>query len=211
MTSVTTQSSGLPPPVNFQLGNPPVYYEIETTATFTGDLSVCIDYSAVTFNNESFLSLFHLEAGVWVDRTSSIDTGNNIICGTVTSLSPFAVFQRTYQFTGFFQPVDNIPTLNLMNAGRAVPVKFSLNGNQGLNIFAAGHPKSQAIACETNVPVGNIEETSTAGQSGLTYDPDTDQYTYVWKTEKGWSGTCRQLIIKFSDGTMRSANFKFTR
>src|SRR5262249_47199692 len=43
-------------------------------------------------------------------------------------------------FTGFFQPVDNLPTINIVNAGRAVPVKFSLGGNFGLAIFAPGFP-----------------------------------------------------------------------
>jgi hypothetical protein len=33
--------------------------------------------------------------------------------------------------------------------------------------------------------------TATAGDSGLSYDAATDQYTYVWKTDKTWSGTCR--------------------
>jgi hypothetical protein len=31
----------------------------------------------------------------------------------------------------------------------------------------------------------------------------------VWKTDKGWAGTCRQLIIRLSDGTTHLANFKF--
>src|SRR6185436_4110875 len=40
-----------------------------------------------------------------------------------------------YSFTGFYQPVDNLPTLNIVNAGKAIPVKFSLGGFQGLDIF----------------------------------------------------------------------------
>ena len=28
----------------------------------------------------------------WTDRTTSVDTVNNVVCGTVSSLSPFAVF-----------------------------------------------------------------------------------------------------------------------
>ena len=40
-----------------------------------------------------------------------------------------------YSFTGFFAPIDNLPTVNLANAGSSIPVKFSLNGNKGLNSF----------------------------------------------------------------------------
>ena len=43
-----------------------------------------------------------------------------------------------FNWSGFFQPVDNLPALNLVKAGSAIPVKFSLGGNKGLNIFAAG-------------------------------------------------------------------------
>jgi hypothetical protein len=114
-----------------------------------------------------------------------------------------------FAFSGLFQPVDNLPTLNVVNAGRAIPLKFSLGGNEGLNIFAAGYPRSEAIVCDSSALVGGIEETVTAGSSSLSFDPATGQYTYVWKTDKAWTGTCRQLVLKFSDGASQRANFKF--
>ncbi|HET9221858.1 MAG TPA: ExeM/NucH family extracellular endonuclease, partial [Roseiflexaceae bacterium] len=116
-----------------------------------------------------------------------------------------------YNFTGFFQPIDNLPTVNSVKAGQAIPVKFSLSGNQGLNIFLGGYPLSQQIACSSGAPVDDIEQTDSAGASGLSYDPGSDQYHYVWKTEKSWAGTCRHLIVKLNDGTSYRANFKFTK
>ena len=115
----------------------------------------------------------------------------------------------TYNFTGFFQPVDNLPAQNVAKAGSATPIKFSLGGDQGLNIFAAGYPASRPIACDSSAPLDPVEETATAGSSGLSYNPATNTYTYVWKSVKSWSGTCRQLIVKFDDGTDHVANFKF--
>ncbi|MGB8980903.1 MAG: PxKF domain-containing protein [Anaerolineales bacterium] len=114
-----------------------------------------------------------------------------------------------FNWAGFFQPVDNLPTWNSVNAGRAIPVKFSLGGDQGLNIFAAGYPRSEQIACNSTDLVDGIEETVTPGSSALTYDPGSDQYHYVWKTEKSWAGTCRQLVVKLADGTIQRANFQF--
>ena len=114
-----------------------------------------------------------------------------------------------YTFSGFFQPVDNPPVLNVIKAGRGIAVKFSLSGNQGLNIFATGYPKSQQITCDTAVSIDDIEETDTVGSSGLTYDPLADQYIYHWKTNATWTGTCRQLIVRLNDGTDHVANFKF--
>ena len=114
-----------------------------------------------------------------------------------------------FNFTGFFQPVDNLPTLNSVKAGQAIPVKVSLGGDQGLNIFAAGYPKSEPITCGSNVLVDGIEQTVTAGSSSLSYNAGNDQYTYVWKTQKSWANTCRQLVLKFIDGTTQRANFQF--
>ena len=122
-----------------------------------------------------------------------------------------ATVNVVYHFAGFFQPVDNLPALNLVSAGRAVPVKFSLNGDQGLSIFAAGYPSSEPIACDASEPVDSVGETLTAGNSSLAYDAATDTYTYVWKTDKSWANTCRQLVIKFNDGTFQRANFRFVK
>ena len=96
-----------------------------------------------------------------------------------------------------------------MKAGSGVPIKFSLNGDQGLDIFAAGYPKSELISCSSTAEVDGIESTVTAGSSSLSYDAFADQYTYVWKTDKGWANTCRQLVVKLNDGTAHRANFKF--
>src|SRR6266498_3008445 len=114
-----------------------------------------------------------------------------------------------FDFSGFFPPVDNPPAGNVVNAGRAIPVKCSLSGDKGLNIFAAGFPVSQQIACGDGAPESEIEQTVTAGGSSLSYDAESDTYTYVWKTEKSWAGTCRQLIVRLNDGSERVAFFKF--
>ena len=114
-----------------------------------------------------------------------------------------------YSWSGFFSPVSLPPTVNSAKAGSAVPLKFSLGGNQGLAIFAAGSPSSQQVNCDNGAPVNVVEQTVTAGASGLQYDPSTGQYTYVWKTQSAWSGQCRQLSIKLVDGSTHVANFKF--
>jgi DNA-binding beta-propeller fold protein YncE len=125
-----------------------------------------------------------------------------------TSTCDFTVTVQ-YNFAGFFPPVANLPALNIVQAGRGIPVKFSLSGNKGLGIFAAGSPSSGPIVCNSSDPATLLEETVTAGGSSLSYDPITDQYIYVWKTEAGWAGTCRQLVVQLNDGSIHRANFKF--
>jgi hypothetical protein len=115
-----------------------------------------------------------------------------------------------YSFTGFFQPVDNLPALNVVKGGSAIPVKFSLGGNQGLNVFYdSTYPASQQINCSTTAPLDTIETTVTAGGSSLSFDPSSGQYTYVWKTNSAWANTCRALVIRTKFGTFHTANFKF--
>ncbi|MFD9635077.1 PxKF domain-containing protein [Streptomyces violascens] len=129
----------------------------------------------------------------------------------VTSADHYTyVSTPSYSFTGFFSPVHNPPTVNTMNAGRAVPVKFSLSGNQGLDIFNSGYPASQQVTCDTNAPLSPVEETSGAGQSSLSYDSGSDTYTYVWKTDSAWSNTCRTFLLGLKDNSTHNANFKFS-
>jgi hypothetical protein len=116
-----------------------------------------------------------------------------------------------WTFRGFFQPVDNVPTLNVANAGSAIPVKFSLTGDQGLAILATGYPTSGQFDCDDDAPTDAIETTATPGGSLLQYSAGSDTYTYIWKTERSWSNTCRRFVIKLADGTVHYADFQFRR
>jgi probable HAF family extracellular repeat protein len=111
-----------------------------------------------------------------------------------------------YDFSGFFRPVDNVPTMNGVNAGSSVAVKFSLNGNHTLAVLD-GAPASAPMSCGGSA-VNAIEEMPATSSSGLSYDASSDHYIYVWKTDKAWGGTCRQLVLRLVDGTIHRANFQ---
>jgi len=113
-----------------------------------------------------------------------------------------------YPFTGFFAPVDNTPIVNTAKSGSAVPVKFSLGGDRGLDIFnAPGSPTFTVTSC-TNGDTDPIETVVAASKSGLSYDPVTGLYTYVWKTGKDLAGTCGTLKLNLNDGSNHSAKFQ---
>jgi len=114
-----------------------------------------------------------------------------------------ADFAITWPFAGFFSPIGAGP--NSAKAGSAVPVKFSLGGDRGLAILADGYPASVQVDCVTGAPIGSPEPT--ASDDGLTFA--NGQYSYAWKTSKGWAGTCRQLQVLLVDGTLHTALFKF--
>lgn len=118
--------------------------------------------------------------------------------------------QPPFAFNGFFAPVSN-NALNSVKAGQAIPVRFSLGGDKGLDIFDGGYPASQQVACDMSSGTSPLSETVNAGNSRLTYDAASDTYTFVWKTEKGWSTSCRRLVLRFTDGTTADAEFRFTK
>ncbi|HEU4597219.1 MAG TPA: HYR domain-containing protein [Pyrinomonadaceae bacterium] len=192
------------PPVMDCPDNITINLPLNSTAT-----SMAVTYPAATANDSCGGALpvtySHASGSVFnvgtttVTATATDAHGNTASCTfTVTVL---------YNFTGFFSPVSNPPTFNNANAGRALPLKFSLSGNKGLGIMAAGYPASQQIACNTSAPISELEGTETSGGSTLTYSPD--QYHYNWKTESGWAGTCRVLVVKLNDGSEHTALFKF--
>jgi len=91
-----------------------------------------------------------------------------------------------------------------------VPVKFNLDSYDGMDILEAGFPESQQIDCDSLDPVDIVVGTVTAGPKWLSYDESNiEEYTYIWKTEKSWAGSCRQLILKLNDGTEHLAYFEF--
>jgi hypothetical protein len=212
-TTVATGATGPPPPSGFKLTNPPVYFDIATTATFSGSVRVCLTWTEGQIANENRVRMFHHENAAWVDVTdpSSLNTMANTICGTAASLSPFALVEKKFAFSGFFAPVDNLPVRNSAKAGAAVPVRFSLGGDEGLDIFAVGYPRVQLIQCDTGASIQVVEETVTAGASGLTYDATTGRYAYIWKTERAWVPSCRQLQLRLNDGETYVANFTFAK
>jgi beta-galactosidase len=165
---------------------------------------------------------YTLEVGQIPDITATAaDNGRLLIApplaipgtATITVTSEEGLAKRTYSidlvydFTGFFPPVAAPPRPNTVSAGGTVPVKFSLNGDQGLDVLALGSPTSQQIDCETAQPQGEPETTSSP--SGLRYDAYADQYIYTWATDESWAGTCRQLTVTLKDGSTHIANFRF--
>jgi len=112
-----------------------------------------------------------------------------------------------YDFTGFYDPVMNAPVVNIIKAGSTVPVKFSLGGNWGKDIFEYGYPvlmKCKDCTFSSFEP----DKLLYMDKSKLLYDAKLDQYIFTWKTKKDWSGTCWILNILLNDGSIHQAYFK---
>lgn len=115
--------------------------------------------------------------------------------------------RHAVRLQGLLAPVDNA----VAKAGSAVPVKFSLTGDQGMSILAAGSPGSQPTSCTSTANLDTVEETAANSNGGLAYDATSDRYQYVWKTDKAWAGTCRQFVLRLTDGSAHTASFRFAK
>ena len=99
-SQLSLQTGGPAPPVGLKLvpTSPKLFYELSTTATFTGTVTVCITYDPATVKqSEANLKLMHydtaLQPPTWVQVTASRDTAANQLCGTVTHFSSFALME----------------------------------------------------------------------------------------------------------------------
>ena len=180
-------------------------------ATFTLGQSVaaafrCLDSgSGIKTCTGSTANGSPLPTGTIGEKTLTV-TATDIVGHTTTATRTYRV---VWPFTGFFEPVDNPPIVNVVKAGTSVPIKFSLGGNRGLNIFPPGSPTSVGVNCSSSQPDDSLEEIDSPGANGLSYDAASQRYHYVWKTNKAWAGTCRQLIVTLVDGSSHVASFKF--
>ncbi len=186
-------------PANIVVNLPANSAAISVPVSFDATASDSCGTAAVS---ASHVSGAHFPVGTTTVTMTATDQSGN------TSSCSFSVSVR-YLFAGFFSPISNLPILNTVKAGSAIPIKFSLSGNKGLNIFAADSPASGVVGCNSNDPAVDLTEIDAPGASGLTYNAGSDQYHYNWKTQKAWEGTCRQLVVKLNDGTEHRANFKF--
>lgn len=166
------------------------------------------DWVGAIFNDEHTYTMDLMGGGSPATLTLKISDifAQNNLGGLCVSM-----FKYQYGWDGFFRPIENPEVVNIVKAGQSIPVKFSLGGDFGLDIFFADYPASKQIACSINDGTSALDETVTAGGSTLQYDPTTQTYTYVWKTDKAWAGSCRQLDVKLADGTVHSATFQFKK
>jgi PKD repeat protein len=121
-TTVSQGHNGPNPPKGQKGGNPTWYYYIATSATFTGNVLVCINYDPTDFTNPSKLALQHynetITPNAWEDATTSNDTNAGVLCGTVTSFSPFMITEPAND------PPIAVASANSTNLGEGQTVTF---------------------------------------------------------------------------------------
>jgi hypothetical protein len=200
------------PVVNeFELaGDPPLYYHLDTTASLNGtEVEVCINYDPSNIPGDPPRLIHHAPvvdgAYRWVDITTSQSVGR--VCGMTSSLSPFALARAVPVFSGFFAPVS-MDEENIAQPGQAIPVKFSLGGDFGLDVVTSTRFVPEGTSTSF---VGDPIDAVAVGGTGLSYNAGSDQYTYVWKTTKAMSLKTGRFELTLTDGTVHTFNVTFKK
>ena len=155
-TSITTSNTGPETPTGFEVAG--VYFDITTTATYTGPIQIAIPYDEnLVIGNEEDLKIMHWnpDAQRWTDITTWVDTANNIIYGQAASLSIFAVMEPIYgtisgtvtdEYTG--APIEGV-TISILEAGAT-----TTTDTQGKYSFTDLEAGSYTI--EMTLPYGHL-------------------------------------------------------
>ena len=177
-TSLTiTPTSGTAPPLSassFELLNPTEYFNVSTTATFSGTITICFNFSGLTVPNLANLQLQHYDETLsppnWVKvvaLSSPPYTTTNTICGTVNSLSPFALVQNivgnpsVQLITTQLSPLtidgngNYVATLEIQNKGNVTAIGTELAGAT-LVVSQSGKAVSTPTATSLPAFLGDI-------------------------------------------------------
>ena len=118
-----------------------------------------------------------------------------------------------YNFRGFFSPVENLPKVNKVNAGRAIPLKWELRdhlGNLVFNLDAVDSIQYVRVGCSVGEVIAPMPlDADDSGTSGLRITDN--QFHFNWKTEKSFANTCMELRVTLDDSTVHVAKFNFTK
>lgn len=115
-----------------------------------------------------------------------------------------------YPFTGFLGSIVNAPSFNTARAGSTVSLEFSLGGDRGLGVLGAGSPTIVSLPGCGTTPSG-LEAPAVVPNRSLTFNKRSGNYTVSFGSDRSWAGSCRQVVVRLSDGTDHRVNFQFVK
>jgi hypothetical protein len=179
------------PAPTFALGAADATVSATVSDTLSGPLAATVSVPAAT--------------GAVGSKTVSL-TGSDMAGHTQTASCAYGV---AYVFSGFQSPVDEGGVLNVVNAGRAIPLRWRLTDASGSPVtsLTTASVTVQGLDCAAGSTADLIEET-TAGGSGLQNLGD-GYYQLNWKTPTAYVNSCKTMRLNLGEGIVHTALFKF--
>ncbi|MEK7643340.1 MAG: hypothetical protein AAB372_02735 [Patescibacteria group bacterium] len=199
----------------FELLPNPVYFDVVTTATYSGNITICSPYNDTdndgtvdgTSTLETDLVMMHNESGTFVDRTLlPIDTDNNIICAQVPSLSEFVVAAIAPPTTTTTSTTTTtLPTSNDTITGRQLQLSLDAlrPSRNGLSITSSdtaidvtSNPVTSGASVRVNSSRAGFDTTYLMPSSGWSYiGKPADNRGYRYKDKLGIFGPIQSARI----------------
>jgi DNA-binding beta-propeller fold protein YncE len=126
--------------------------------------------------------------------------------GNTASVTHAYTVAAGYPFGGFLGAIQNGAVIK---AGTTVPIVFSLGGNLGLDVLAAGSPASGTVTCGS--PDAPTSTEPADSDYGLRFSSSAGVYVFKWHTKRSWAGTCRAFVLTLKDGSVHQLTVKFRR
>jgi hypothetical protein len=139
-----------PWPEGFTPGNPPLYWDLTTTADFVGSMDICITYAGISFSSPNSLSMMQLTSpGKWNNITTDLLPQSQKICGQTSSTMPVTIVQPESLVVRIdVRPGNNTDPVNLTSNGK-IPVVvhgdagFQVRDLDVLSLTLAGAPTAR--------------------------------------------------------------------
>ena len=198
LTTLTTGPSGPSLPAHFLLGNS-MYYNINTTTSYTGLITIDIHYNEADLTvPENTLRLLHWDKSLtpdgWVDITTSLSTVQNTIRGQTTSLSPFAIG------AGSVTAVGATPSTFALHQN--IPNPFNPTTTITYDVAAGGAHVSIAVYDAAGRLVRMlVAEQQSAGSHGVVWDGRNDagatvsSGVYFYRMTSGKFTQSRRMVL----------------
>ena len=163
--NTTATGDATPPPSGTTVDGS--VWDISTTATYIGSATICLPYHSAIVSSPH---LYHYDRGAWVDITSGFNPVTQVVCGTTTSFSPFAVLvPSVVPFASFTARVE-ITRSHAITKHAAD--SFEIEGHGVLNAASNGiAPNVESVT----VKLGTLSLTIPAGSFVKKADKDDDR------------------------------------
>jgi hypothetical protein len=114
------------------------------------------------------------------------------------------VGSATHEYVVFEAISGPITNHSVFSAGRVIPIILELGGHPQGSVFANGYPLVRKVQCATGEV---LAEQPASVQANLS---NNGRLMVQWRTEGGWGGSCRSLVIRLGLDGWSGADAVFT-
>jgi probable HAF family extracellular repeat protein len=218
-TTATTSNTAPALPEGFQVSG--TFIDIQTTATFSGLVDVCVAYNPSVFpyypdgateddrwpGGKPRLMHYDTTISRWVNITTSVNPQNRLVCGQTASFSPFAVVKEvpvSYSIVALYDQTK------AYKSGSTLPIKVQLRDATGANVSSSSITvTATAVTQISNSASGALVDSGNANpDNNFRYDTSLAGYIFNLSLKGYATGTYRLSFKAGIDAATHTVAFQ---